>query len=87
MNKCSSTDVLGFAVRNPTLREIVRCQFYGNAVTGDDADKMLPHLAGNMSYDLMAVLEFDAKLSPGEGLNDSSRQFDYFLVGSHKYIF
>ena len=58
-------EVLPLAVRNPTLRKIVRRQLYGNAVSGDDADEMLPHLAGDVSYNFMAVLEFYTKLGSG----------------------
>ncbi len=57
-------ELLAFAVRNSALTEIVRSQFYSNAITGYNADKMLPHLPSNMSYNLMAVLEFNTKLSP-----------------------
>ena len=31
---------------------------------------MLPHLAGDMSYNLMAVFELYPELSPGKGLDD-----------------
>jgi len=33
----------------------------------------------------MAVLEFYTKLSTREGLNDGSRELDYFFIGGHKY--
>jgi hypothetical protein len=56
-------NVLGLAVRNPTLTQVVRCQLYGHAVARYDPDEMLPHLAGDVSYDLMAVLEFHTELS------------------------
>jgi hypothetical protein len=46
---------------------------------------MLPHLTGDVSYDLMAVLEFYTELSPGQRFDDGTRQLDYFLIGSHKY--
>jgi len=77
--------VLPLAVRNPTLRKIVRRQFYGNAVPWHDADEVLTHFAGDVSYNLMAVLEFYPKLSPWKGLDDCSCELDYFLVGCHKY--
>jgi len=80
-------DKLSLAVRNSALTKIVRCQFYGNAITGYDSDKMLPHLAGDMSYNLMSVFKLYSKLSTREGLDDCSRQFDYFFTCGHKYIF
>jgi hypothetical protein len=46
---------------------------------------MLSHFAGDVSYNLMAVLELYTKLSPREGLRDCSREFDYFLIGGHRY--
>jgi len=55
---------LAFAVRYPTLREIVRSQFYRNAVSWYESDVMFPHLTGDVSYNLMAILEFDTELSP-----------------------
>jgi hypothetical protein len=73
------------AVRNPTLREIVRRQLYSNAISGYDADEVLPHLTGDMSYNLMAVFKFDSKLSPWKGLDNCARKLDYFLVYCHKY--
>lgn len=76
---------LTLAIRNPTLRKIVRRQLYGNAVTGDDSDEMFPHLSGDVSYNFMAVLKLHPKLGPGQRFDDCSRQLDYFLVGCHKY--
>lgn len=83
--RCFVNVRLAFAVRNSALTEIIRSQFYGNAIAGHDSDKMLPHLASNMSYNSMAVFEFYTKLSPWEGLDDYTRQFDYFFTSSHKY--
>ena len=55
--------VLLLAIGDSALTEIVRGQLDRNAVTGYDSDKMLPHLTGNMSYNLVAVLELNLKLS------------------------
>lgn len=46
---------------------------------------MFPHLTGDMSYNFMAILEFDAKLSPWKGLDYCACKLDYFLINSHKY--
>ncbi len=73
------------AVRNSTLRKIVRRQLYSNAVTGYDADKVLTHLAGNVSYNLMAILEFHLKLGAWQSLYNFTSELDYFLIGRHKY--
>ena len=67
LNECHDTLLqiykLTFAVRDSALRKIVRCQLNRNAVPGYDADKMFPHLAGNVSYDLMAIFELNLELS------------------------
>ena len=76
---------LTFAIGDSALSKIVRGQLDRNAVTGDNPDKMLPHLSGDVSYDLMAVLEFYTELSPWKGLDNCSGEFDYFLIGCHKY--
>ena len=76
---------LSFAIGDSALRKIVRGQLNRNAVAWDDTDEVLPHLTGNVSYNLMAVFEFYPKLSPWQGLNNRSRQLDYFLIGCHKY--
>jgi hypothetical protein len=76
---------LTFAIRNPTLRKIVRRQLYSNAVTRYDSDEMFPHLTGDMSYNFMAVLELYAELGSGQCFDDCTRQLDYFLIGCHKY--
>lgn len=78
---------LTFAIGDSTLTEIVRRQLNRNAVTGDNTDKMLPHLTGDVSYNLMAIFKLYSKLSSREGLDDDSRQFDYFFTCCHKYIF
>lgn len=77
---------LTLAVRYSTLTQVVRCQFYRNAVAGDDSDKMFPHLASNMSYNLMSVFKLYSKLSPWEGLDYNACEFDYFFTSSHRYI-
>jgi hypothetical protein len=60
----STSEILGFAIGDSALRKIVGGQLNRHAVAGYDADKMLPHFTSDMSYDLMAVLEFYTKLSP-----------------------
>lgn len=80
----SQVFTLRLAIRYSALTEIVRRQLYRNAISGYDADKVLPHLTGDVSYDLMAIFEFYTKLSPRKGLYYSSRKLDYFLICGHK---
>jgi len=83
--RCYVNVRLPFAIGDSTLTKIVRSQLDRNAVTRHDSDKMLPHLACDVSYNLMAVFKLYSKLSPREGLDDYTRQFDYFFTSSHKY--
>jgi len=77
--------LLTFAIGDSSLSKIVRGQLDRNAVARDYPDEVLPHLAGDVSYNLVAVLEFYTKLSPRKGLDDGSCELDYFLVGGHRY--
>src|SRR5437868_5512976 len=80
LNKCVAHCFnLIFAVSYPTLRQIVRCQFYLNAVSWHEANVVFPHPAGDMSYYWMAVFKFDSKLSARKGLNHCSGQLDDFF--------
>jgi hypothetical protein len=46
---------------------------------------MFPHLASDVSYDLMAVFKFDTKLGARERLCYGAGKLDYFLLNCHKY--
>jgi hypothetical protein len=80
-----SYGLLIFAVSYPTLRQIVRCQFYLNAVAWHQPDVVLPHAAGDMSYDLMAVFQFNSKLRAGKGFHHNAGELDYLFLNCHKY--
>lgn len=82
---CCYVKVLTSAVRDSALRKIVRGQLNRNAIPGHQTNEVLPHLAGDMSYNLMAVLEFHPELSPGQRFDDGSRQLDNFFIRRHKY--
>ena len=58
-------ELLSFAIGDSALRKIVRGQLDRHAVAGHDTDEMLPHFAGNVSYNLMAVFELYPELSSG----------------------
>jgi hypothetical protein len=77
--------VLAFAVRDSALSKIVRGQLNSNAIPWHQTNEMFPHLASDVSYNLMAVLEFHPELSPGKRFDDCSRQLDYFFIRRHKY--
>lgn len=46
----------GLAIGDSSLSKIVRGQLDRYAVSGNDTDKMFPHLAGDVSYNSMSVL-------------------------------
>ena len=76
--------MLTFAIRDSALRKIVRCQLYRNAVPWYDSDVVLPHLTGDVSYDLMAILELYLELCSRQGFYDRTCKLYYFLVFGHK---
>jgi len=47
---------------------------------------MFPHFARNVSYNLMAVLEFNLELRARQSLHDNTLQLDNFLIFGHKDI-
>jgi hypothetical protein len=73
------------AVRDSALTQVVRRQLNRNAVPWHEANEVLSHLTGDVSYNLMTILEFDTELSPWKGLKYGSRKLDYFLIFGHKY--
>ena len=68
------------AVDDPPLGEVVRRHLYVDAVTGEDADEELAHLAGEQAEDLVPVLELDAELGVGEGVGDHTFELDRLLL-------
>src|SRR5262245_32861397 len=71
------------AVDDAAARQVVRRHFDGHAVTRDDADEVLAHLAGDVGEDLVTALDLDAELGVGEGLDDRAFEDDGFFLG-HK---
>ena len=56
--------VLGLAIGDSSLSQIIRGQLNRYAITGNDSNIVFSHPSGNMSYNLMAVFKFDLELSP-----------------------
>lgn len=84
-NALRTVRALRFAIGDSSLSQIVRGQLNRYAVARYNSDEMLPHLPGDVSYNLMAVFKFDSKLSTRQGLNDGARKLDDFLINCHKY--
>jgi len=72
---CNDTllEYLTSAVGDSALRKIVRGQLDRHAIPGYKANEMFPHLAGDMSYNLVAIFELHTKLRTREGFDNSSR--------------
>ena len=64
------------AVSDPALGQIVGRHFNLDLVTGQDADVVLAHPAGDMGDDLVAVLQLDPEHGVREGFGDSAFEFD-----------
>ena len=64
-----------------TLGQIVRRQFDGDGVTGENPDIVLAHFAGNMRGHHMTVFEFDAKRRIGQRLGDDALHLNGFFFG------
>lgn len=78
------TKLLCFAIGDSSLRKIVRGQLDRYAVAGYDSDKVLPHLACDVSYYFMAIFELDSELCARQSFFDRARKLYNFLVFCHK---
>jgi hypothetical protein len=64
----------------PTLVEIVRSNFNGDAITNKRFDAILPHFTGGVSDEQVAIVEFDAVARIGQHfLHTSLESQDIFL--------
>ena len=61
------------SVRNPPARQVVGGQLHEHAVPCQDADEVLPHLAGHVRQHLVLVLEFDAEHRVRQRLEHNAR--------------
>ena len=59
--------------------EIVRRQFKGDLVARQDADVMLPHLAGGIGDQLVTIVEINAKTRIGEHFGNHAVHFEQFF--------
>src|SRR5262245_58315256 len=58
--------------RDPPPRQVVRGKLDRDAVAWEDADVVLPHLAGEMAENGVAVLRLDAEHGVRQGLGDAA---------------
>src|SRR5215467_13278098 len=66
---------------NAALAQVVGSQFHGYGVTGQDADVMLAHLAGDVGRHHMAISQFHPESRVGQGLDDLAVHLDRVLFG------
>src|SRR5262245_32165731 len=73
------------AVNDPSTAQVVGGNLHLDPIAGNDADEVLAHSAGDMGYDLVAVVQFDAKLRVGQRLFDAALHFNGFFF-RHKTL-
>src|SRR5580700_335794 len=69
------------AVDDAALGQIVRGHFHGDGVSGEDADVVLAHLAGDMRGHHVAILQLHPKGRVGQGLDDLTFHLDRIFFG------
>src|SRR5271157_6315 len=63
-------------IDNPPAGEIVRAELYCNAITGKNADKILPHAARNVRQSLVLVFQLHLEHGVGQRLDDRCHYFN-----------
>ena len=69
------------AIGDATPLEVVRRELHLDSVTGEDADVMHAHLAGDVGQDLVAVLQLDTEHCVGKGLDHLPLEDDRIFLG------
>jgi hypothetical protein len=73
------------AVGDTPLGQVIRRQFNADPIARGDADKVAAHLSAGLRHDLMALIQFDSKMSVRKTLDYGSFQLDRFFF-RHKYL-
>jgi hypothetical protein len=72
------------AVDDPTAVQVVRRQLDLDAVTGEDADPIAPHLPCGVTERLVAAVESDPEISVPKRFDDLAVELDLlFLLGDY----
>ncbi len=73
-----------FAVYNPAFGQIIRRQLDTDAVTWNDANKVLAHSAGDMGHNDVSTFDLNAKTGIGKGLSYNALDLKcFFLLFCH----
>jgi hypothetical protein len=68
-------------VRDPTAGQVVWRHFYDNPIVWQNPDVVHPHLATNVSQNLMAIVELDPEHRIWQGLTNSPLHLDCAFFG------
>src|SRR6218665_300062 len=71
------------AVDDTAAGQVVGAELHDHTVLGDDADVVLPHLAGDRRKDLMSVAELNAEHRVGQRLGNNALDLDDTVFLSH----
>ena len=72
---------------DPAFGEIVRRHFYEHAVTGENADPVLLHLARAVGENFVPIVESNLEAGFGKHLEDSPLEFDQIRFGHSLPLF
>jgi hypothetical protein len=74
------------AIGNARFGQIVRGHFQSNPITDGEAHEMFAHSAGDMSEDLVLVIEFHPEHGPRQNGRDCALKFDCLLAGHSCFL-
>src|SRR5688572_29377799 len=88
-HRCEHFHVCSFfrlfcAEHDTAARQIVRRQFHGHLVAGQDADVVHAHLPGDVPEHDMAVLELHSECCVRQGLHDLALHLDGFFFRHYR---
>jgi len=76
---------LRFTENDAGLGKVVRRQFNLHFVTGNDANKVLSHLSGDVGQDILAVGQIHTKHGSGQDCRHGSLDFNGIFLGHAPY--
>lgn len=73
------SSILLVSVRDSTLREIIGRNLDGHSIANQYLNEIHPHLSGDVSKNLMAILKLHFKRCIGQSFRNHSIDFDWLL--------
>jgi hypothetical protein len=80
-DRCSDFHALLSSIHDPPPAQVVRREFYGDFVSGQDLDEMHSHFAGNMRQHPVPIVQFNPEHGIGQGLHDRSFNGNHLFFG------